>query len=130
MVRVDFGESEHGPTLWIFIDSAESHNRLCDLLLRLFEGGLEQVACGDEQDFTLLPPVANLLLIAEPPGCGNEVDVVTAGPQHEFHWKLSRTQWLEVMYNLEELSPRSNHYFEYPNLTISIGLARTRSAPP
>lgn len=124
MVRVDFGESQHGPTLWIFIDSAESHNRLCNLLLRLFEGASQQVVCGDEQDFALLPPVSNLLLLAASPGGGNEVDVVTAGPRHEFRWKLSRTDWLEVMYQLEELSPKSNRYFEYPNLTISIGLAR------
>jgi hypothetical protein len=126
MVRVDFGGSQDRPTLWLFIDSAESHNRLCDLLLRLFEGALEQVICGNEQDFALLPAVSNLLLVAAAPDYVNEVDVASVGPQHEFRWKLSRARWLEVMYKLEELSPRSNQYFDYPNLTICVGLARRR----
>jgi hypothetical protein len=134
MIRIDFCESEDGPTLWVIVDKPADFTPFRQLILGLSEGTLEQIRIRSRSDlFLVWPHIADLEMAVVGPFRRKGIAVLGDKENCKLTWKLSRGDWNDVLDKIDALNhepPNGHQYFDYRDATVIVSfMEKLRDVP-
>lgn len=123
MIRIDYGETQDGPTVWLMIDTETAFERFRELLAQLSDGQLKVVDCRELGEiFSLMSGVSSCLFASVAPNESGHVDVTRDERGYSIAWELSRDSWRQALPLIVGMTPASHQYFDYPEATVIVSL--------
>jgi hypothetical protein len=123
MIRIDYGETQDGPTVWLMIEGETEFGHFRELLTELSDGQLKVIDCRDQRDiFSFMSGVSSCLFASVAPSESGHVNLTNDDQGYSITWKLSRDSWRQALPIIDGITRASHQYFDYPEATVIVSL--------